>query len=275
MMFDRFNRRVFATLALTASYAAVLLLAGALAAGTMPQKRRAPIRQAPVAPDAIVPFHSGEELTFRVLWSKFSVNAANAKFSVIERRDFFGHSAWHFRLQAQTIQTTRVLYALDDQFDSYTDAAHLASLQFEMYLNEQGKQQANVWRLLAPGDTSPSGNGTVAQVAAGTRDAIDFLYILRAQDWKHAPELRAPVFDGLHLYQIVARLGQTDGHVTVPAGSFTASRIDLHVSENSRELADTRFAVWLAQDAAHTPVLVEAEAPAPFGSARIELTTVK
>jgi hypothetical protein len=49
----------------------------------------------------------------------------------------------------------------------------------------------------------------------------------------------------------------------------------LRVYEHGQELADTHFAVWLAQDAAHTPVLVEAEAPPPFGSARIELIGVQ
>ncbi len=40
-------------------------------------------------------------------------------------------------------------------------------------------------------------------------------------------------------------------------------------------MADTHFGVWLAQNATRTPVLVEAEAPAPFGSARVELIAVQ
>jgi hypothetical protein len=255
-------------------FSCVLLVAGALAAAPSAQKRKASPKEAKPAADAAVPFHIGEQLSFRVLWSRFSVNAAAAKFSVIERRDFFGHSAWHFRLEAQTVQTTRKLYALDDQFDSYTDAARLISLQFEMYLSEQGKQQTNVWRLASPGEPVPP-DVVAARVPPGARDAIDLLYILRAQDWKKTPELRVPVFDGDHLYDIVAHFGLADGHVTVPAGTFTASRIDLRVFEHGQEMTDTHFAVWLAQDAARTPVLVEASAPAPFGSARVELTAAQ
>jgi hypothetical protein len=255
-----------------------LLIGGVVAAGPsaglVAQKHKPSPKKATPSAEAVVPFHVGEQLSYRILWSKFSVNAAAAKFTVMEHRDFFGHPSWHFRLQAQTVNTTRKLYALDDQFDSYTDAVRLTALQFEMYLNEQGKQQTNVWRLIPPGELAPP-DVISAKVPAGARDAIDILYILRAQDWKKTPELRVPVFDGEHLYDIVAHFGMADGHVTVPAGNFTASRIDLRVYEHGQELADTHFAVWLAQDAARTPVLVEAEAPQPFGSARIELIGVQ
>ena len=205
------NRSAAAPLA---RFAGVLLLGVALlAAGAAGQKRK-PAKPAPKPPAppavAVVPFHSGEVLNFRVLWSKFSVNAALVKFSVVERRDFFSHPAWHFRVQAQTVDTTRLLYALDDQFDSYTDAVQLASLQYEIYLHEQGKQQNNVWRMSSQGEPAPP-DVAAARVAPGTRDPVDLLYILRAADWKSTPEFRAPVFDGVHLYDIVARLGEVAG----------------------------------------------------------------
>ena len=34
-----------------------------------------------------------------------------------------------------------MLFAIDDQFDSYTSAANLFSLQYEMYLHEQGRSK--------------------------------------------------------------------------------------------------------------------------------------
>src|SRR5579864_9303611 len=83
--------------------------------------------------DAAVPFNPGERLSFRVIWSKFSVNAATIQRAVVERRDFFGRLAWHFRALAQTIDTMHIIYPLDDQIDSYTDAGQLSSLQYEMY----------------------------------------------------------------------------------------------------------------------------------------------
>src|SRR5665213_1042290 len=104
-------------------------------------KPKPPAVSAPshAAPEAAVPFHTGERLDYRVLWSKYSVNAATVEFQVVERGSFFGHTAWHFRALAHTIDTMRILYPLDDQFDSYTETAHLTSVEYEMYLHEQGK----------------------------------------------------------------------------------------------------------------------------------------
>jgi hypothetical protein len=235
-----------------------------------PPKKHAKTPTAPAAPVAIaVPFRPGEILEYRVLFSKYAVNAAKIETSVVEQRNFFGHPAWHFRAVAHTMDTTRALFAIDDQFDSYTSAANLFSLQYEMYLHEQGKTQTNLYRMTTDADPSPA-DATAVRVVPGTRDAISFLYNLRAADWQHAPELRAPVFDGHRLYDVVARIDTPQGTVTVPAGNFPAFRVALHLFDHGKELTDTRFWLWISKDEAHTPVLVEAEIP--FGAARIELT---
>lgn len=224
----------------------------------------------PAAPAAIpVPFHAGENLDYRVLFSKYAVNAAKIQTSVIEQRDFFGHPAWHFRAVAHTMDTTRSLFAIDDQFDSYTSAANLFSLQYEMYLHEQGKAQTNLFRMTGDGDPAPP-DVTAVRVAPGTRDAIAFLYNLRAADWQRSAELKAPVFDGRRLYDAVARVDMADGTVTVPAGNFPATRVVIKLFDHGKELTDTHLWLWLAKDSGRTPVLVEAEIP--FGTARIELT---
>jgi hypothetical protein len=259
----------------TAALSAILFVLFLGACFASPGQTRRPARPAPkpadkkAEPNAVVPFDTGEHLSFRVIWSKFSVNAATIELSVVERRDFFGRPAWHFRALAQTIDTMRVVFPLEDQLDSYTDAQRLSSLQYEMYLHEQGKQQTNTWRLISDGSPAPAGS-TAARVLPGTCDPIAFLYVLRAADWKSKPELHTPVFDGHNLYDVVARLESTSEHATVPAGQFTASKISVRIFDHGQEVNATRFTVWLAQDAARTPVLVEVELP--IGSARLEMT---
>jgi Protein of unknown function (DUF3108) len=242
-------------------------VSGAAKAASAPKTTTAS-KNAPAAA-AVVPFNAGERLSYRVIWSKFSVNAATIQLAVIERRDFFGRSAWHFRALAQTIDTMHIVYPLDDQIDSYTDATQLSSLQYEMYLHEQGKQQTNSWRLISDGSAAPP-NVTAARVSPGTRDPIGLLYVLRAADWKRAPQLRAPVFDGKNLYDVVAHLESSSEQAVVPAGQFAASKIAVRVYDHGQELNTTRFSVWLAQDATRTPVLVETELP--IGTARLEMT---
>jgi Protein of unknown function (DUF3108) len=253
-------------LAMTAALAFASL---GLAQKSKSSKKNGKTPAAPAAPVAIpVPFRPGEILEYRVLFSKYAVNAAKIETTVVEERNFFGHLAWHFRAIAHTIDTTRALFAIDDQLDSYTSAANLFSLQFEMYLHEQGKTQTNLYRMTSEGDPAPA-DATALRVLPGTRDAIGFLYILRAADWQHMAELHAPVFDGHRIYDVVARIDTPQGIVGVPAGNFPAFRVALRLFDHGKELTDTKLWVWFTKDDAHTPVLVEAEIP--FGTARLEL----
>lgn len=260
------------------SVTAAALVLAALACVSLaaaPQTKRPKPRTKPAAPavappsSTAVPFRAGETLEYRVLFSKFSVNAAKIETTVMEQRSFFGHPAWHFRASAHTLDTTRLLFPLDDQFDSYTSAANLVSLQYEMYLREQGKEQKSMYRMTGDNDPAPP-DVTALRVLPGTQDAIGFLYALRAADWKRAAELKVPVFDGHHLYDAVAHLDTPEGKVSLQAGSVAASRIAIRLYEHGKELTDMHFTLWLANDASRTPVLVEAEIP--FGTSRIELT---
>jgi hypothetical protein len=252
---------------------AILLACSSMILAQKPKrpKARPKAPASPAAAVAAVPFRAGESLEYRVLLSKYSVNAAKIDTSVVEQRAFFGHLAWHFRASAHTMDTTRMLFAIDDQIDSYTSAANLFSLQYEMYLHEQGKEQTSVYRMTTNADPAPA-EVTALRVVPGTQDAIGFLYALRAADWQAVPELKAPVFDGRRLYDAVARMDTPEGNVSVPAGNFPAFRVAIRLFDHGKELTDTRLWVWIARNPAHTPVLVEAEIP--FGTSRIELMHV-
>jgi hypothetical protein len=265
--------------ALTGILAGVLICASLPALGGQTRQAKSKVKPPPpAAPAAMpVPFALGEMLHYQVLWTQFSVHAATLDFSVAEERNFFGHLAWHFRATAHTINTMRLAYTLDDQFDSYTDASQLNCMQYEMYLNEQGKSETSILRTSTQAEPVPLAenarggppNATLVRVLPGTRDPIGLLYALRAADWQHSTEFRAPAFDGHRLYEIRADVEIPSGQVTVPAGEFTATRIAVHISERGSEVPGTRFLVWLAHDAGRTPVLIEAEVP--FGTARVEL----
>jgi len=253
---------------LFASVLAGLLLAAVLLASAAQQKTR-PKRVLPIQPaEPLVPFRAGETLDYQVQWAKL-VNAATVRLAVTERRPFYGREAWHFRARAHTIDPMRYLFVLDDQFDSYTDPITLAGLQYETYLREQGKREDSIFRLTTEGDPTP-GVGSAVRVLPGTRDPLGYLYSLRAVDWQRTRETRAPVFDGKKLYEARARMDVDLRDVRVPAGSYSASRIEVRVYEHGREVPQTRFWVWLTRDARRTPVLMEAEVP--FGTARVELT---
>jgi hypothetical protein len=230
-------------------------------------------KKKPVPPPALaaVPFAAGERLEYAAQWNKF-VTAATLKLTVVERRDFFGRSTWHFQALAQTIDPVRMLYTIDDQFDSYTDAVTLECRQYESYLREQSKRQDLVVPMATKADPARSGVH-VYLVLAGTQDPLGIFYRLRTQDWAKEPVTRVPVFDGRQYYEVEAKRESAGVPVTVAAGTFVVSRIALRVFQGGQEIPNLKVWMSLALDAARTPALIEAEAP--FGTVRAELTARK
>ena len=117
---------------------------------------------------------------------------------------------------------------------------------------------------------SSRNNLHVYLVLAGTQDPVGILYRLRAHDWAQEPATRIPVFDGRKYYDVQAQRESTNLPLTVAAGNFVTTRIVLRVFTGGQELTNLKVWLSLAQDAARTPVLIEAEAP--FGTVHAELT---
>jgi Protein of unknown function (DUF3108) len=218
-----------------------------------------------------VPFRTGELLTYRVEWAAFS-SAATVELTVPERRNLYGWDTWHFRAAIHTLGSVRSLFEIDDQFDSYSDASTLESRQFEEHLSEMGRRENQIFHFAATGEQS-RGPGPTIVVLPGTRDPLGALYDLRSVDWQRTPEFRAPVYDGKNLYVMSARREDANEAVTVAAGSFSTSQISIRLFQYQKEVVGLHFEVWLANDAARTPVLMRADLP--LGNLRTELIAAK
>lgn len=246
---------------------AILFVALPSAEAQAPHRKSIPAKAAPnPVKEVSQPFNVGENLNYRVSWAAFS-NAAAVQISVPEKRNLSGWPTWHFRASIHTVSPVRSLFAIDDEFDSYTDRVTLESRQYETYLNELGRKQGQVLHLVPSGQTL-RGPGPVVIVLPGTRDPVGAFYSLRSFDWKRAPELRAPLYDGRNVYNMTAKIEAAGDAVVVPAGSFSASRISVHLAQNGKEVPIS-FIIWLANNAARTPVQIQAELP--FGSVRAGL----
>ena len=257
---------------------------GALAeepkAGTVAESKEMPVRasdagtrplstkKAAVVADAGLPLRPGETWQYSANVSKLN-NVANLRLKVAEKRNFLGKTAWHLQAFAHTENPLRMVFALDDQFDSYSDAATLVSLQYEMHLNEKGQTVDSVQRM-SPAVREPApANAIAAQVLPGTRDPLGMMQYLRTVDWAKTPEVRSPVYDGHKLYDVHARLQARGEPVTVPAGNFNTLKIELQVLDNGAELKDAHFILYLSNTEDRLPVLLEAVMP--FAVARVEL----
>jgi hypothetical protein len=221
-----------------------------------------------VAADASSPVHAGETWQYSANVSKLS-NVANLRLKVAEKRNFLGKNAWHLQAFAHTENPLRMMFALDDQFDSYSDAGTLVSMQYEMHLNEKGQTVDSVQRMSPAAREPAPANAIAARVLPGTRDPLGMMQYLRTVDWAKTPEVRSPVYDGHKLYDVHARLQARGEPVTVPAGNFSTLKIELQVLDNGAEMKDAHFILYLSNTDARLPVLLEAVMP--FAVARVEL----
>jgi hypothetical protein len=218
--------------------------------------------------DTGLPLRPGEVLEYSANVSNLN-NVATLKLQVAGRGNFLGKSTWHLKAFAHTENPLRMVFELDDQFDSYSDSATLASIQYEMHLSERGQKVESIQRMTATGKEPASPDATETRVLPGTRDPLGMMQYLRNVDWTKTPEVRSPVYDGHKLYDLRAKRTPGSEAVTVPAGDYTASKITIRIFEDGVEKKDASFSLYLANNPARTPVRLEAVMP--FASARVEL----
>jgi len=168
------------------------------AAQTLP-----PIRKRSCLPPTPTALRLGEVLEYSANVSNLN-NVATLKLQVVDRGNFLGKGTWHLKAFAHTENPLRMVFELDDQFDSYSDAATLASMQYEMHLSERGQKVESVQRMTATGKepAAPAPRRRACSQAPAIRSAL--MQYLRNVDWTKTPEVRSSVYDG-HNYTTFAQ----------------------------------------------------------------------
>jgi hypothetical protein len=215
----------------------------------------------------------GETLEYDANITKLNSTVARLKISALEKRNHGGKGTWHLQAFAHTENPYRMVFELDDQFDSYSDAASMTSVQYEMHLSERGQKVDSVQRMMSSLKDPVRPGEAAARVLPGTRDPLGMLHYLRSVDWSSTSEVRSPVYDGHKLYDVRAVLVGKPVTVTVPAGKYAAIKIEIHVMDNGVQMKDAHFLLYLTNDAARLPV--QMEAVLPFATARVALTRWK
>lgn len=216
---------------------------------------------------------SGETLDFSANVPKLNSTVANLRVKVSERRNVAGKDAWHLQAFAHTENPYRMVFELDDEFDSYSESSNLVSLKYEMHLNERGQKVDTVERMTPSSREPAPAHEVAARVLPGTRDPIGMLMYLRGVDWNTTKEVKSPVFDGHKLYDVRAVVVGKSQSVTVAAGKYSTTKIEIHVMDNGTEMKDAHFLLYLAEGAERLPVLMEAVLP--VATARVELVKAR
>jgi hypothetical protein len=216
---------------------------------------------------------TGETLDFSANVPKLNSVVANLRVKVGERRSVAGKDAWHLQAFAHTENPYRMVFELDDEFDSYSEVSNLTSLKYEMHLNERGQKVDTVERMTPSSREPAPANEVAARVLPGTRDPIGMLMYLRSVDWRATREVKSPVYDGHKLYDVRAVLVGKSQSVSVAAGNYSTTKIEIHVIDNGTEMKDAHFWLYLADGAERLPVLMEAVLP--VATARVELVKAR
>jgi hypothetical protein len=216
---------------------------------------------------------SGETLDFSASVPKLNSTVANLRVKVGERQSVAGKDAWHLQAFAHTENPYRMVFELDDEFDSYSESSNLVSLKYEMHLNERGQKVDTVERMTPSSKEPAPAHEAAVRVLPGTRDPIGMLMYLRGVDWNATKEVKSPVFDGHKLYDVRAVAVGKSQNVSVAAGKYSTTKIEIHVMDNGAEMKDAHFLLYLADGAERLPVLMEAVLP--VATARVELVKAR
>ncbi len=216
------------------------------------------------------PFAAGEKLEFTAGWATL-VTAGRGNLEVASAPSKTG-STYHFVATAETVPPASYLYLLQDRFDSYAEAASLASLRFEMRLREGKTERTNMIEFdHKRGEAKVAGR--VVPVKTGVHDTVALIYAIRATNWEKEDTATFDFFDGQQSQQLRFRVVSRAEEVAVPAGKFAALRAEIQVWRNGQPASDQKFDAWLSRDARRLPLKVEARMP--FGVIRVELVRVQ
>jgi hypothetical protein len=81
----------------------------------------------------------GEDLQFAAILAKVG-NVASLRLQVVDKKEANGKPAWHFQATARTQNAMRLIFDLDDKFDSFSEGTAFTGFQYEMHLHERGQK---------------------------------------------------------------------------------------------------------------------------------------
>src|SRR5579859_4060560 len=97
---------------------------------------------------------SGEALQYSASLAKVG-NVASLRLEVLDRKEMGGKPAWHFQATAKTLNAMRLIFELDDRFDSYSEGNAFTGVQYEMRLSERGQKVQSIQRFTTTGKEPP------------------------------------------------------------------------------------------------------------------------
>lgn len=213
------------------------------------------------APAVVVPFATGERLTYDVSWSTY-VTAGTLTFNVRSAPAAGGAKGYYAVAEAQPNSVLSKLYALHYKADTLIEASTLLPQRSSTFGREGSHQRTRVTRFDRAGQRAYfeqiGGIKKEVPVPPRVHDALSVLYAVRAANLRPGARIKVPVCDSGRVYDVLLEIGAPES-VETGVGATLAYRITPRILDPAGRPEPGRFVIWLSADARRVPVKFESE----------------
>jgi hypothetical protein len=250
-----------------------LLLFLVLSFGPSPHAAEEP--QAPSAQPPLLPFHPGEQLTYRISWSNV-FSAGTATMEVRQERTADGREALRFVSRARSLGIVDAFYRVDDMVQSLFDPRAMVPLSYSMRQRHgKRKKHRDLTFDHAQGRVVYHKDGfeDIAEIPGDAQDALSSLYVLRSREtFTTSQPVIINVHDSGKTWAVeIHVLGRE--RVKVPAGEFDTIKIKTYPKYEGVFMHKGEIFIWLTDDRRRVPVLMKSTIT--IGSIMASLTDMR
>jgi hypothetical protein len=213
--------------------------------------------------ETVMPFYTGEKLTFQARWNFIIVGEAVLEVMPPERIN--GAIMRHFLMTAKTNKFADVFYKVRDKIDAYTDTRMTHAVLYKK--RKQGKSKRDVlvsfdWEKKEAMFSNFGEKLTPISILSGSFDPLSVFYAFRLHHLKEDLEIRIPVTDGKKCVMGRAKVIRRE-KITLLSGTTYETYLvepDLeHIGGIFEKSKDAKLEVWVTADERRMPVKIKSK----------------
>jgi len=217
-----------------------------------------------VQPRKVVPFDTGERLTFDVRFG--GIKVGTGRMEVIGTQDVRGREAWHTRF---TVKGGIPFYNVNDRMESWIDTRTFESLRFVQDLEEGTRDKERFYEIYPESATySERGKTDQAQSVADPLDDAAFMYFVRTIPLEVGKTYAFNRYFRPDRNPVQIRVLRRD-KVTVPAGTYQTIVIQPVIKSKGIFSEKGHAEMWLTDDSRR--LLVQMKTDLSIGSLNLYL----
>lgn len=230
-----------------------------------PARPGTPVPSKPTGPEKVVPFRTGEALTYDVSWSDY-LTAGSATMTVREKRPSFGSTAYYLIAEGRPTALLSKLYAVYYKVDSLVDVYTLLPQRGSVFSQESGRQRMKETRFDQSKRTATFQMRTATTMTQDqslpgpTHDGLSALTAMRTLNFAPGASSSFAVSDSGYLYRVTLNVAAKET-VQTGLGSVAAWKIVPAIRDSKGQAVGRGLAVWISDDARRLPLRIQAQLP--------------